>query len=138
MPAPRTIGDDEYRPLARSLRRIEDKYLKDPPAGREHEWFQGAEPYFEVYLERDGEGLAWFQITVRGHSVTYSREKGRVVTGYTRETEVDEAMHPASKIIDEHERLNQDTLRVAIRILEARADLPEFDEPIAKLREVAS
>ena len=110
--------------LGRSLRRIEGRGVEK---GVERVWFQGSEPYFDVHFELiDGE-LDWFQLTFRSHSVTWSRDDGRVVTGRTTEGRVDDSPHPGSKTVRSDAQIDAALVSFARAIALSRAGEPHFD-----------
>ena len=96
---------DEAARLGATLRRIDSSLLK-APAGSV--WFQGGEPYLDVFIELVGEEIAWLQVTVRGRSLTWRKSSG-VKTGRTNELVVDTG-YASSKTLAEDQTLDAETL----------------------------
>jgi hypothetical protein len=116
--------------LGASLRRIDPRLLKRDPTGDSQTiWFQGGEPYFDVYFTIVEGRVAWFQLTLRGRAVTWSRESGRVTTGRTNELHAETAStYPGSKILRDDATANRGFIAFARAILASRADEPLFVE----------
>jgi hypothetical protein len=116
--------------LAASLRRIDPRLLKRDPSGESQSiWFQGGEPYFDVYFNVVEGRVSWFQLTLRSRAVTWSRATGRVTTGRTNELGPDTStIYPGSKTIRDDETPNRGFIAFARAILAARADEPLFHE----------
>lgn len=108
--------------LGKSLRRIDPKLLKLPESGRTPSWWKGEEPYLDVFLESDAQGVAWFQATVRGRCVNWDRANGPAAlhTGQTNELDVD-VQHPASKLVQFDASPSLDVLSCVLTILEHAA-----------------
>ncbi|HEY3449491.1 MAG TPA: hypothetical protein VGK67_24265 [Myxococcales bacterium] len=114
--------------LGRGLRRVRDSIQKQDPTGRTNRiWFQGAEPYLDAIFEVSGETLLWFQVTLRGRSLTWDAQRGCVVTGHTGELAVEEARAPASKTIEADESGDRAVAQTIHWMLSARAGEHPFD-----------
>src|SRR5882672_10253079 len=105
--------------LAASLRRIDPRLLtRDPSGDSQTIWFQGGEPYFDVYFNIVEGRVSWFQLTLRGRAVTWSRESGRVTTGRTNELRAETSTtYPGSKTIREDNTPNRGFISFARAIL---------------------
>jgi hypothetical protein len=108
--------------LAKTLRRIDPSILKPPPSGRRPHWWKGEEPYLDVFIESDEHGVAWLQVTLRGHCLTWERstsgssKDGTVQTGVTNELEVD-AAHPASKLVRYDDAPSKELMSCVVTLL---------------------
>lgn len=88
-------------PYASPLRKIDGAVLQKGADGGERVWYQGPEPYFDLFFDLDpqDDSLRWFQFTYRGHAATWDRETGRVELGLTGELEPEELGAPAVHVI---------------------------------------
>lgn len=129
MPSSDPLDAAEIDRLARSLREIDPSLLKAPPAGAggARRWFQGQEPYFDAFFDTDRDGLKWFQLTLRGRSLTWDRDGGRLSTGDTHERDVDDQLYPASKVVQSHTRLDASFAALVQAILDVRRPEPIFE-----------
>jgi hypothetical protein len=122
------ITPEEARALAATLRKIAPAYVRqDPDRPGTRTRYCGDEPYFDVYLDVDDGKPIWFQLTVRGLSVTWSPDGG-TVTGKTNELAVADNPFPGSKILTDDRTRNATTIEIARAILDARAGEPHFAE----------
>ncbi len=128
-----TLDKKEIASLSASLRPIEQKILKqDSPQGTKRIWFQGAEPYFDVFFELKNDEIVWFQFTLRGKSLSWDRKTTKWETGNTNELRVDDvSFYPASKTIDNHEKIDCEFINLVKSILELRAEEPIFTKVLA-------
>lgn len=122
------LDKTEIASLSKSLRPIEQKILKqDSPQGTKRIWFQGAEPYFDVFFELKNDQIVWFQFTLRGKSLSWDKKTKKWETGNTNELRVDDiSFYPASKTIDNHEKIDCEFINLVNSILEIRAEEPMF------------
>ncbi|MCW6037392.1 hypothetical protein K4A83_14080 [Spirulina subsalsa FACHB-351] len=120
----------EINLLGRSLRRIDQKLLTtegDPH--RVRIWYQGGEPYFDLFIELQRETIEWFQMTLRGRSISWQRQDQVWQTGITNELRTDDVMfYPASKTIESDRQTNPDFFALAEAILTTRKGEPLFDQ----------
>lgn len=122
LPAPEKASQ-----LGKALRRVRDSIQKQDPGGRTSRlWYQGPEPYLDVVFEVSGGTLLWFQVTVRGRSLTWERRRG-VVTGHTGELAVEGPLAPASRTIADDREGDRDVARAVGFLLSARAGEFPFD-----------
>lgn len=120
--------------LGRALRRVRDSIQKQDPSGRSATvWFQGPEPYLDVVVELAGGAVAWFQVTLRGRSLTWDAGKGRLATGRTGELEVDGPLPPASKPLAIDSEIDRAVVQAVAWLLAARAGEEPFDSASAVL-----
>jgi len=114
--------------LGRALRRIDDRIVRQDAQGKvKRSWFQGPEPYLDVFFEEGPRGLEWFQATLRGRCLTWDQAKGLVVTGHTNELSTNDPMHPASKMIITGDGLDRQVVEVVRWLFAARAGESPFD-----------
>lgn len=123
----------EIQQLGASLRRIDPKLIMaDTPSGNLRVWYQGGELYFDLFVDlREGE-VEWFQFTLRGRSLLWSRQddpskftESPWQTGQTNELQTEDiTFHPASKIVTSDRQFNHSLLAIACKILATRSDDP--------------
>ncbi len=122
--------------LGRALRRVRDSVQKQDPAARTSRiWFQGPEPYLDALFEVSGEALLWFQVTVRGRSLTWDARRRRVSTGHTGELSAEGPLAPASRTIAEDGQSDRRAVEAVAGILLARPGEFPFDAAAAVLTE---
>lgn len=127
------MDQNEIAALGASLRRIEQKLLGPARVnGTQRVWYQGGEPYFDVFLElREGE-IEWFQFTLRGKSLSWNKKQSGWQTGDTNELKVDDiTFYPASKLIRNDNQTDYDFMEVAHSILKTRAGEEILDQVLA-------
>ncbi|NEO83342.1 MAG: hypothetical protein F6J87_03630 [Spirulina sp. SIO3F2] len=123
----------EINALGQSLRRI-DQTLLNPAKTVDSEriWYQGGEPYFDVFIERHQNTVEWFQITLRGRSLSWHRQHNHWHTGHTNEMQTDDiSFYPASKVIESDQRPDRQFLQTIEAILQSRAGEAMFDQLLA-------
>jgi hypothetical protein len=127
------IDKDEILALGTSLRLIDQKLLNaTKEEGTRRVWYQGGEPYFDVFVELRGEDIEWFQLTLRGRSISWNRQKSGWQTGITNEMRIDDVtFYPASKLIQTDDRTDSSFLQLAQAILQTRAGEDIFDKMLA-------
>ncbi|MDB9311705.1 hypothetical protein PN462_01230 [Spirulina sp. CS-785/01] len=123
----------EITALGHSLRRIDQNLLThNAPDEVQRIWFQGGEPYFDLFVELREEQIEWFQLTLRGHSLSWSRKCHRWQTGITNELQTDDlTFYPASKIIESDRTPDREFFHLTHHILKTRAGEPLFDRLLA-------
>ncbi|MEC4985170.1 MAG: hypothetical protein SAJ37_17435 [Oscillatoria sp. PMC 1068.18] len=123
------IHPDEIVALGASLRRIDPKILtpeNDQQGMRV--WYQGGEPYFDLFIEMREDRIEWFQFTLRGKSICWSAKESKWHTGSTNEMEVDDvSFYPASKIVESDRYFDHDLVELVHKIISTRAGEPIFD-----------
>lgn len=124
---------DEVAQLAASLRAINQKVLKSGyESGMVKLWFQGREPYFDVFFKLKNDEIAWFQFTLRGKSLTWDINKQAWKTGNSQEMTISSETHyPASRTIDTDSHLDWEFINLVKAIIQARADEPIFAKALA-------
>ncbi len=123
------IHPDEIVALGASLRRIDPKILT--PENDEQGmrvWYQGGEPYFDLFIEMRSDRIEWFQFTLRGKSISWNAKDRKWRTGSTNEMQVDDvSFYPASKIVESDRYLDSDLIELVRTIISTRAGEPIFD-----------
>lgn len=119
----------EITALGQSLRQIDQTLLnREGGSGVERIWYQGGEPYFDLFVELSNGQIEWFQMTLRGRSLSWYRQGERWQTGTTNELRTDDvAFYPASKIIESDQRTDLPFFQLVEAILATRAGDPIFD-----------
>ncbi|MEP0859508.1 hypothetical protein [Trichocoleus sp. DQ-U1] len=112
---------DEIAGLGASLRRINQKLLTSAKGdGVERVWYQGGEPYFDLFIDLRKDDIEWFQLTLRGKSLSWNRAGWQ--TGITNEGIVNDiTFYPASKLIKTDNRPDFAFIELAYSILQTRA-----------------
>lgn len=127
------LDQTEIASLGASLRAIEPKLLK--PCHQEDRvriWFQGGEPYFDVFLELKNDDIIWFQFTLRGRSLCWNSNNTRFETGITNELSIDDvSFYAASKIIDNDGTSDLEFINLVESILQTRADEEIFAKALS-------
>lgn len=123
----------EIERLGASLRAINPHLLRvadDTKVRRV--WYQGGEPYFDVFFDVQGEQLVGFHFTLRGQSISWSQASQHLQTGSTNETRVDDtSYYAASKLIQEDRQVNSGFLSLVRSLLQTRSGDPIFDQALA-------
>jgi hypothetical protein len=85
-------------------------------------WFQGEEPYFDVFFELKNDEILWFQFTLRGKSLSWDSRRARFQTGTTNELNYnDVSFYAASKTIENDIQTNWEFVNLVRSILETRS-----------------
>lgn len=118
------LNHHEIASLGTSLRKIEQKLLKQKHTeGKQKVWFQGEEPYFDVFLELEHDEIVWFQLTLRGKSVSWDRKKQQLQTGMTNELSIyDASFYAASKTIENDINTDNEFINLVKSILATRSE----------------
>jgi hypothetical protein len=123
----------EAQTLGDSLRQVK-QHLKP---GRV--WYYGQETYFDLLFDLEEQSINWFQLTLRGRSLTWSRRGNTIHTGYTNELELTPALeYPASKIIQEQQHADPDFIEFVKRILSTRPNETLFCQMLSILNEATA
>ncbi len=119
--------------LGRQLRPVNASLQRPPKGGGQSLWYRGEERYFDVMLELDERGaLTWFQLTVRGFSLTWDKARGGLLTGRT--DELSSSTHsPMSKLVHSQRTLDAELIDFARRLLESRGDEPTLQQALGAL-----
>lgn len=120
---PARVNEAEIRQLGLSLRRIDAGLMKaGARSDGQRVWYQGREPYFDLVLETDAQGLRWWQLTLRGKVLLWHRDSQRIQTGETEELDVPPmlAYYAASKAIRDDAELDYSFVRLVQKILRTR------------------
>ncbi len=129
----KNLDKNEIIFLGASLRAIEPKFIKqDNKKNITRIWFQGSEPYFDVFFELKDHEIIWFQFTLRGQSLSWDVKFKKWKTGNTNELKShDVNIYPASKIIEHDYPIDLDFLNVVRSILQSRAEEEIFAKALA-------
>ncbi|MBH8573472.1 hypothetical protein I8752_10680 [Nostocaceae cyanobacterium CENA369] len=122
------LNEDEIASLGASLRAIEQKSLKQSQkAGKTRIWFQGEEPFFDVFFELNNNEIFWFQFTLRGKSISWDKRKPELQTGTTNEFCInDVSFYAASKTIENDRQQDWEFIYLVKSILRTRSEEPIF------------
>lgn len=124
------LDDVTIQALGTSLRCINHDWMKPGTTGvpSQRLWYQGREPYFDVTVERTGDAVTWFQVTLRGRVVSWKDCSGQpyIQTGETDELDVPPQVsyYAASKTIRDGEAIDWPLVEGVARILAAQVDDP--------------
>ncbi|MBW4683180.1 MAG: hypothetical protein KME19_24305 [Microcoleus vaginatus WJT46-NPBG5] len=127
------MNQDEIVALGASLHRINQKLLKPKSQGYMLRiWYQGEEPYFDMFLDLLNNDIVWFQFTLRGKSLSWNQKQSSLQTGSTNELVVDDiTYYSASKVITSDSNPDIDFIKLAQAILTTRAGDAIFDKALA-------
>ncbi|MCT7950312.1 hypothetical protein NG798_10975 [Ancylothrix sp. C2] len=126
-----TINQNEIASLGASLHEINPKLLKSEKDGTTRLWYQGEEPYFDIFLDIKNQQIVWFQVALRGKNLCWSQEKEKIETGRTNELKAEDiSYYPASKLITPDTTPDQNFIVIVRSILETRGDFPLFKQII--------
>jgi len=118
--------------LSRSLEKISQKKLKYEIV---RHWFQGKEPYFDLFVNTLNDKLIWFQFTFRGRSICWSEQDPIVRTGITTEYAMnDVSYYSATKTVKLDEEIDADFFGFSKRLFGARA----YEEPFESILRILS
>lgn len=119
--------------LGASLRAINPHLLRAADAtGVRRVWYQGGEPYFDVFFDLQDGHLVGFQLTLRGQSISWSQDAHHLKTGSTNERHVDDTTYySGSKLIQDDHQVNPDFFALVRSLLQTRAGDPIFDQALA-------
>lgn len=127
------MEQDEIAALGASLRQI-DRRLMSPTQENDTTriWYQGGEPYFDVFVELCQGKIEWFQLTLRGKSISWNSQSSSWQTGITNELRTDDiTFYPASKLIENNSQPDWEFIELARSILQTRAGEEIFDKMLA-------
>ena len=127
------VEKEEISYLGASLQEIEPGILKKGyKKGATRVWYQGEEPYFDVFCELINDEIVWFQFTLRGKSVSWDKDKSGWQTGNTDELKInDVSFYAASKTIDNNSAIDWELIDLVKLILTTRTDQAVFVKVLA-------
>jgi len=127
------MDQEEMAALGASLRQIDQKLLTPAQEeGTTRIWYQGGEPYFDLFVERRESEIKWFQLTLRGRSISWNRQASGWQTGITNELQADDiTFYPASKLIESDRQPDSAFIELTHAILRTRAGEEIFDQILA-------
>ncbi|MEM7727153.1 MAG: hypothetical protein AAF208_12420 [Cyanobacteria bacterium P01_A01_bin.45] len=124
------VNQKEIEYLGNSLREIEQGILKPgQKKGANRVWFQGGEPYFDIFIEIIDGKIVWFQFTLRGKSLSWDVRRPKWQTGSTDELKIDDvSFYAASKTINNDSEVNWDFVNLTKSILAIRVEEDIFSK----------
>lgn len=127
------MDQEEIAELGASLRPIDQKLLtRGKGKNKIRIWYQGGEPYFDVFVELEYGKIHWCQFTLRGKSISWNSQTSGWQTGITNEFQADDInFYPASKFIESDRQQDQEFVTLAHSILQTRAGEEIFDKILA-------
>ncbi len=127
------MDQNEIATLGASLRQIDQRLLTPAKEeGATRVWYQGGEPYFDVFVELRQGKIEWFQFTWRGKSLSWNPEISGWQTGMTNEMRSDDVVfYPASKLIESDKQPDWQFIELARAVLQTRAGDEIFDKMLA-------
>ncbi|MDD1413211.1 hypothetical protein MEN41_00680 [Dolichospermum sp. ST_con] len=127
------LSKNEITSLGASLRAIAPKLLKQSlQEGAIRIWFQGGEPYFDVFFELNNHEVTWFQFTLRGKSLSWSSNKPLFKTGITNELNIDDvSFYAASKTVKNDHESDREFIDLVKLILQTRPEEEIFVKALA-------
>jgi hypothetical protein len=127
------LDKNEIATLGTSLREIEQKILKRSQQQNTNRiWFQGEEPYFDVFFELKDDEIIWFQFTLRGRAVSWDSKYAELQTGTTNELQMDDvSFYAATKTIENDSTVDVEFINLAKLILQTRAEEEIFAKALA-------
>lgn len=132
------MEQQEINQLGSSLRQINQTLMRSNDLGTTRLWYQGGEPYFDIFFELQDHNLSWFQFTLRGKSLSWSQKAKNIQTGTTNEPQVnDTTYYSGSKLIQTNHTVDQNFVQLVRAILQTRAGESIFDQAIALLDQQA-
>ena len=126
------FNQEEIIELGASLRPIGQRLLKQSHKdGVTRVWYQGEEPYFDIFFDVKDDEIIWFQLTLRGKCLSWdSRGKG-FKTGTTNELLIDDvSFYAASKTIEADKNADWEFIEVVKLILQSRNEEPVFSKAL--------
>ena len=85
-----------------------------------------------MFVELRQNKIEWFQLTLRGKSISWNPQISRLQTGMTNELRSDDVtFYPASKVIDKDRQLDWEFVEVVRSIFQTRAGEEIFDQMLA-------
>jgi hypothetical protein len=126
------LNKDEIIKLAASLHRIEQRVLKQSSKeGVIRIWYQGEEPYFDIFFDVKDDAIIWFQLTLRGKSLSWDSRGKRFQTGATNELLIDDvSFYAASKTIEADRTVDGEFIEVVKLILQSRSEEAIFSQAL--------
>lgn len=124
------MEQDEIAALGTSLRLIDQRLLT--PTQEEDTtriWYQGGEPYFDMFVELRKGKIEWFQFTLRGQVISWNSQTASWQTGMTNEKRTDDlTFYPASKLIESDKNPDTQFMQLVRSILQTRSGEEIFDQ----------
>jgi hypothetical protein len=126
------LTKNEIEFLGTSLNEIEQKLLKQAhQEGLKRIWFQGEEPYFDIFFDLKDDEITWFQFTLRGKSLSWDSKRRKLQTGFTNELQLDDvSFYAATKTIENDEKVDIDFINLVKSILQIRSEDKIFSQAL--------
>ncbi len=126
------LNKNEIIKLGASLREIEQKLLKQShKEGLIRVWFQGEEPYFDIFFDLKEDEITWFQFTLRGKSLSWDSKRKGFQTGATNELRIDDvSFYAASKTIEADKNTDWQFIEAVKLIFQSRSEEPIFKKAL--------
>jgi hypothetical protein len=123
---------NEIKLLGVSLNEIEQKLLKQAhQEGLKRIWFQGEEPYFDIFFDLKDDDIIWFQFTLRGKSLSWDNKRRQLQTGLTNELQLDDvSFYAATKTIENDDKVDIEFINLVKSILQIRSDEKIFAQAL--------
>lgn len=120
------LDTDTIQTLGASLNCISPGLMKGGgQSDSERLWYQGNEPYFDIIVERSGDDITWFQVTLRGRVVSWYKGQETLHTGETDEMEVTPTVnYAASKTVRDAAQTNWPLVKTVHAIVASRPEDP--------------
>jgi hypothetical protein len=127
------LDKNEIKSLGTSLRKIEQNILKKAhKQDTSRIWFQGEEPYFDIFFELKNDEIVWFQFTLRGRAISWDSKHAELQTGITNELHMDDvSFYAASKTIENDNKVDVEFINLVKLILQIRAEEEIFTKALA-------
>jgi hypothetical protein len=123
------MEQNEIVALGASLRQIE--LMKPIKQDYIRVWYQGGEPYFDVFVDFLGGKIDWFQFTWRGQVLLWKSQTSGWQTGRTNEWRSDDmTFYSGNKIIEIDKEPDLEFIELARLIIQTRAGEEIFDQII--------
>jgi hypothetical protein len=126
------FNKEEIIQLGASLRPIEQRLLKQSHKdGVTRIWYQGEEPYFDIFFDLKNDEIIWFQLTLRGKSLSWDIRRKGFHTGTTNELLIDDvSFYAASKTIEADDKADWEFIEAVKLILQSRSEEPVFSKAL--------
>ncbi|BAZ12321.1 hypothetical protein NIES4071_41510 [Calothrix sp. NIES-4071] len=134
------LNSNEIELLGASLHKIEQKLIKKTNQdGTQRIWYQGEEPYFDIFFDLLDSEIIWFQFTLRAKSLSWDNKRRELQTGVTNELKVDDvSFYAATKTIEADEKTDQNFLELVKAILQTRCEEEIFKKALLLFDEATS
>ena len=129
----KNIKDEDIVHLGQSLK-SKNVFKNNPSSPVQEFWFQGGEPYFDVFISKEKQKIIWIQATFRGQFLECKNSS--LTYGNTNDFQISSQKSPASKKLQVESELNPEFVELIISMLE-ESDEYELLEQAAYVLEEA-